>query len=581
MLDKISKNKNVLNYCVSLAQKTAKSKSVTDVFKTLIKIANVDTVFDSLQAQIDEIIQRTNGNTEALISFLNDNTFTLADTINELPGNEIGKSNAYSFMLGIDDPDDKKNWLEYTANALIKGQKLRSTITNIISQGVAIEKIRELKKKQKGVQSLQSGEQFGYEAIAKPDQYNLDNTQREISSEEEVQKLDLIFKEIIEDPHQDILSIYVENTLYPMFEELKGELREANSPQETVLVEERLRDFYNYAVNYIKVQFSTNKRDPIKKTTEPNSLLDVQNKVNEVMDNLEIDELVENIIQSSFYSLPKGLKKYINDDPNFVKQVIKSIIKTSLILNTKEELQVSLPDMAHRRQSGKHGLSAGDLMHHIIIKQLKSFYTDPNEQNNVIHKALNMLNAKKDETGKWKYGSGRNFIDYSFLQHATPFVYSGIINRFVNEFGDQFGSLSEDQKNQVVDFIYNKVHPYMPHTEFKDKYFHNIKKPSDIGEENIKAHIRQRLEVAEAIHKGEVGHGTLLHPHDFNAKSGIVGLEDDLHGIEKTFSGDFNIDDSFRDDDDDDLFGIENSFKQSELNSMIKKYALKNNITGR
>lgn len=578
MLDKISKNKNVLNYCVNLAQKTAKSKNVTAVFEALIKIANADTVFDSLQAQINEIIQRTNGDTGAVISFLNENTFTLADTINELPGDEVGKSNAYSFMLGIDDPDDKKNWLEYTANALIKGQKLRGTITNIISQGAAIEKIRELKKKQKGVGSLQTGEQFGYEAIAKPDQYNLDNTQREISSEEEVQKLDLIFKEIIEDPRQDILSIYVESTLYPMFEELKGELREAKSQQEAVVAEEKLRDFYNYAVNYIKVQFSTNKRDPVNKTTEPNSLLDVQNKINEVMDNLDVDELVENIIQSSFYSLPKQLKKHINDDPGFVKQIIKSIIKTSLVLTTKEEMQVSLPDMAHRRQAGKHGLSAGDLMHHIITKQLKSLSTDPNEQNKLIHKALDMLKAKKDETGKWKYGSGRNFIDYSFLQHATPFVYSGIINKFVNEFGDQFGSLSEDQKNQVVDFIYNKVHPYMPHTEFNDKYFHTIKNPSAVGEENIKAHIRQRLEVAEAIHKGEVGHGTLLHPHDFNAKSGIAGLEDDLHGIEKSFSGDFNIDDSFRDDDDG-LFGIENSFRQSALNAMIKKYALKNNIT--
>ncbi len=577
MLNKISKNKIVLSYCVDLANKTAKSNNVTDIFKALIKIANVDTVFDSLQAKINEIIQNTNGDKRAVMSFLNENVFTLADAISDLPGDEIGKSNAYSFMLGIDDPEDKEKWLEYTSGALINGQKLRSTISNIISQGKAIEKIRELKKKQKGVGSLQTGEQFGYEAIAKPDQYNLDNTQRDVSSEEEVQKLDLIFKEIIEDPRQDILSIYVESALYPMFEELKGELREAKSPQETVLAEEKLRDFYNYAVNYIKVQFSTNKRDPVRKTSEPNSLLDVQNKVNEVMDSLDVDELVENIIQSRFYSLPKQLKKYINDDSAFVKQIIKSIIKTSLILSTKEELQVSLPDLARRRQAGKSGLSAGDLMHHIITKQLKSFYTDPDEQNNVIHKALGLLNATKDETGKWKYGSGRNFIDYSFLQHATPFVYSGIINKFVNEFGEQFGSLSEEQKNQVVDFIYNKVHPYMPHTEFKDKYFHNVKKSSDVGEENIKNHIRQRLDVAEAIYKGELGHGTMLHPHDFNAKTGIVGLQDDLHGIEKSFSGDFNIDDSFRDDDDN-LFGIEDSFRKSELNSMIKKYALKNNL---
>jgi hypothetical protein len=367
--------------------------------------------------------------------------------------------------------------------------------------------------------------------------------------------LDSIINKILDDPEQDILSLYVENKIIPQFNNLKKRLS-TNNPQERASAEADLDLFYENFFKYVSDNIGQQKRiyDQGGGRREY-SLQQVQEYVNDQLKELDLDNVLEYVFKQNFYNLPKWAKKA---EPSLVKQVLKSIIKSSLIFSAKSAMDVSLPSAETRGQGGSAQLSQIELVHHILKKEIRKIAQDEGEQQKLISEALKLLGSKIDkETGKVVHKT-KDALSYSLFQHATPALMSALMQKSMEVYGERFADLSPDEQEALINEVQSKVYTKarMPYTqdvggyELKTTPYHALENAESISRENI----RERLQQAMDIKGGRALPG------------GFMKKRVERVPLPPPTNYDFNSD---LDDLDDD-FG-----KESALSYMIKKYALK------
>lgn len=523
MLAKIVQNKELLNLCLRYASTQTNSNKPTDVFLKFLKIAAGDTsmikdMLDLPNKQIKEILGRPGryeSKVQELEKVLSNSLGIMSYYVQEAANTPEIQEWATNFM-----PDKFIPYMLKTKLPSFDGREaakfsLVGTLNGTLGQArtIANQEKEQINRKQ---QSITEGEEFGQQLVA-PEQIESSGGD-ESSTDQEIVHLKNTFRTILNDPSQDILSYYIENSLLPEFEKKIQAYDVLHGTQKAKAAAD-IDAFYDSAIAYISKEFQNRKRDPITNSQEPFSLAEIQTKVNEATQNLDLDNLAEHILQSKFYTLPKKIRKYAEDHHDFVIQTIISVIKTSMVFNIKQELGVSLPAVAARATRGEEGqggrgpLSAASLLHHIMNKNIKRAFTNKKDQQEYLHRITDMLNAQQDASGKMTYGSGTNFINYGFLDHATPMTYSGIINKHLSEQGENFGQLTPEQQEMIAGDIHQRVHPHMPHAAYKDKYSHSVSHPSKLGpnaDQMMRDNIRGRLNAAMKIHRGEQAPGTFM-----------------------------------------------------------------------
>ena len=375
------------------------------------------------------------------------------------------------------------------------------------------------------------------------------------SLDDKAASLDTIIKKILDDPEQDILSLYVETKIIPQFDNLKKRLS-TNNPQERATAEADLDLFYENFFKYVSDNIGQQKRDYVKGGGKREySLQQVQEYVNDQLKELDLDNVLEYVFKQNFYNLPKWAKKA---DPGLVKQALKAIIKSSLIFSAKSAMDVSLPSAASRGQGGSAQLSQIELVHHILKKEIRNFVQDEGEQQKLMSEALKILGSKVDkETGKIVHKT-KDALSYSLFQHATPALMSALMQKSMEVYGDRFSDLSPDEQDAIINEVQSKVYTKarMPYTqdvggyELKTTPYHALENAEDISRENI----RERLQQAMDIKGGRALPG------------GFMKKRVEREPLPPPVDYDFN----------NDLDDLNSDFgKESALSYMIKKYALK------
>jgi hypothetical protein len=367
--------------------------------------------------------------------------------------------------------------------------------------------------------------------------------------------LDSIIKKILDDPEQDILSLYVENKIIPQFNNLKKRLS-TNNPQERASAEADLDLFYENFFKYVSDNIGQQKRIYDQRGGRREySLQQVQEYVNDQLKELDLDNVLEYVFKQNFYNLPKWAKKA---EPSLVKQVLKSIIKSSLIFSAKSAMDVSLPSAETRGQGGSAQLSQIELVHHILKKEIRKIAQDEGEQQKLISEALKLLGSKIDkETGKVVHKT-KDALSYSLFQHATPALMSALMQKSMEVYGERFADLSPDEQEALINEVQSKVYTKarMPYTqdvggyELKTTPYHALENAESISRENIRERLQQAMDIKGGralpggFMKKRVEIERLAPPEDYDFNSDLDDLDDD--------------------------FG-----KESALSYMIKKYAIK------
>lgn len=538
--DELLKNKNVLNLLSKYSSIKTKSNSIDKMFYKLLKIAiSEKRPTDIIQATINDEISKKNPDYEYIRKYLTTNKFVLYPEASEYVQNQIF------------DDEKFKTWLDSTLNQ-IKERKGTFKLRVWLS--------KDFGEKPKGPSLESLGDQgIQFESKAPQGSYGAETT------EEQIAKLKEIFYSVMKDTEQDVLSYYVEEGLLPKFEALqeKYSKAKADTPQKEASAEEDLREFYNNALKFINKSFNERIRNPKKKGKHHNlSQFELQNMLNAAVERLDLEDLSERIIEQNFHPLPLKLKRLVDEHPEFVKAAIQSLIKTKLIYNTKDELDVPLaaaeaasqkttidPETGmeiKEKKQGRGGLGRGPLdetkfLFHLLTKNIRSMSIDNEQKENFLKQALNLLEgtyspptaenlvAKPIVQGGKEKGSK---LRKGLYQHTTPLTYAGLMHRYQEQMGEDFGNISPEQHQKMVDEIYDITHnresAHLPHAAKSGEYTFSSKGHSELGdksEEIIKSNLSDRLISSQKIHKKE------QEPHTFMEGNELVTTPEEEDNI--------------------------------------------------
>jgi len=579
MLNKYTKNKDIFNFCLKYASTQTKSKAPTEIYFTFLKLAAAGDFERKMLEDLnltEKRIRETLGycrnpeqykkNKEYLRKDLESGLQAMAIYIRLNAKTEIA-DRAIDYLYGkfIDNtienvlPDflfvKKKEYeLKLALNGLLNRASKDTTLLGTSNSDEA--------KLNRATQSIQANEeQFGAQLTAPSTEQQLDG-KFEKSTEENITELKNIFYSIMKDPKQDVLSYYVEEGLLPKFEALQKKYFVADTPQEKASAEEDLREFYNYAREFINKSFNERIRNP--KTGKPHNLsqFELQNMLNAAVERLDLEDLSERIIKQNFHPLPLRLKRLVDEHPEFVKAAIQSLIKTKLIYNTKNELDAPLaaaegatqkttidPETGmeiKEKKQGRGGLGRGPLdetkfLFHLLTKNIRSMSIDNEQKENFLKQALNLLEgtystptaenpvAKPIVQGGKEKGST---LRKGLYQHTTPLTYAGLMHKYQEQMGEDFGNISPEQHQKMVDEIYDITHnresAHLPHAAKSGEYTFSSKGHSELGDESekiIKSNLSGRLMSSQKIHKKE------QEPHTFMEGNELVTTPEEENNI--------------------------------------------------
>lgn len=532
MFSKIAKNKEYLELCLKFASTQTKSTKTSDILLTLARLAQdskamASQMLDLPNTQLRDELMKS-GTYESKIpklkAILQENLHAITFYVSEYAKNEDIAERAMKFiaesfisntlstiLVNFNGRAGAKFSLKAVLNGLLKQAYLNYTSPNA----------PETKRKQREQSMDEGAEMYGKQFVAETpvDPNQSDNS----TTDQEIVNLKNIFAKILGDPNQDVLSYYIEQTLFPIFEQKKTAYDSAPEGPEKNAAGAEFDEFYETVVRYINKEFSTAKRDPKTNHAEPFSLHEIQEKVNATVQQIDLNQLAGHIMQSSFYEMPKRIRKYAEEHPEFVKQALIAVLKANLIFNTKQELGVSLPSaVGQYAQGGRRKLSIGSFIHHILAKQIKLAFTDKGEQEDYLHKALNLLKAEGSPEEGYTYGGqgtkGYHFVSNNFTSHGVPLTYSGLLHQYRDQLGDDvFAGLTPEQDQQLIGKVHGHLHNreqgHLPHTTRKDKYNYDVTELGKLGgnaDQLVKKNIQQRLNAAKKIVRGDQPEHTFM-----------------------------------------------------------------------
>lgn len=590
------RDQSILQLLAKQAHLQTNSKKTSDIFLSMIKLAQSDKLYDEMlslpEKRIKDILSEP-GKYEYkkndLRKILNDNlnilsTYAFTKAANDDVAAVVSEYMPEKFVeKNVEDVLEKYNG----ANAL--SFSLKGLISGVLSNAAALVKQRQFKQETQGkTQSLEGGaETFGQQtqddtALAAFE--NIYESAEDGSSEDKEQALEMMFKRIINDPKSDILSMFVENKLLPEFNSLKerltgkisdsviekikplirpnmteSEKRQLVSEaiqQDMVEASAELDSFYLNSFKKIRENIGERKRIYDQRGQKREySLREVQELVDKQVEALDLDRILDYIYKQNFYELPKWAR---NIDETLFKRIFKSIIKSELIINAKQAMDVSLPGAKSRGQGGYAKLAQIDIVAHILKKEIRNLVQDEDEQEKLINQALMALGSKVDkETGEWKH-KPKDTLQYKVFQHVTPAVMAAYLQKSMEMYGEKFSELSPEEQENVVEEVHSAVYKNakLPYTydvganELRAEPYHKVKDADLVTRQNIQERLQQAMDIKSG--KGMEGKFMKQRP-----AAPLPAQEQPAYD----FTSDL---------DDLDDFG-----KESSLSYMIKKYAFK------
>lgn len=577
MLNKYTKNKDIFSFCLKYASTQTKSKAPTEIYFTFLKLAAAGDFEEKMLNLTESRIQETLGycrnpeqyekNKKYLRKDLESGLEAMAIYIRLKAKTESIADFAIKYLYEKFIDNTIENILPKYIFDKSKKFELKGVLNGLLNSAYQNTKLLETSrsdeaKLNRATQSIQDKEeQFGAQLTAPSTEQQLDDKFKK-STEENITELKNIFYSIMKDPKQDVLSYYVEEGLLPKFEALQKKYFVADTPQEKASAEEDLREFYNYAQGFISKSFNARIKNP--KTGKPHNLsqFELQNMLNAAVDRLNLQDLSERIIKQEFHQLPLRLRRLVDEHPEFVKAAIQSLIKTKLIYNTKDELDAPLaaaeaasqkttidPETGmeiKEKKQGRGGLGRGPLdetkfLFHLLTKNIRSMSIDNEQKENFLKQALNLLEGTystptaENPVAKPMVQGGRekgSTLRKGLYQHTTPLTYAGLMHRYQEQMGEDFGNISPEQHQKMVDEIYDITHnresAHLPHAAKSGEYTFSSKGHSELGDESekiIKSNLSGRLMSSQKIHKKE------QEPHTFMEGNELVTTPEEENNI--------------------------------------------------
>lgn len=408
--------------------------------------------------------------------------------------------------------EQSARWATYSATDMVLNNlHLKSSLLKLIKQGTTFE----YQADQDSGVSLEDLKTKGWEASVPATQGEANDGDKYSTTEEIVEMLKEHFTRIMEDPNQIILSYYVEQVLQPALSRLEAAWENA-APEDKAQAEAELDLFTKKAIDFIQVRYQKAQGENNK------TLMDVQNAVSETLGNVNLDALTEKIMSSNLFSVPKAIRKYATDYPEFATALLKGVITASAIIHAKQGMRVSFPNIDPRVQGGHHKVSEAAILHYIVMREIKRMPEEKQQDAiHLLHEAVDVALSKEGTVvGFGNPGTLKNKLH----NYATPMLYSGLIKQVIDEMGDKFLVLTEEQKQHIVDLIFARVHPVMPHATFADPYKFNVSESNEVQEQEIKQNILDRLESAAEVVAKKRKPGTFYHPFLRQSQSALKGL---------------------------------------------------------
>jgi len=577
MLNKYTKNKDIFSFCLKYASTQTKSKAPTEIYFTFLKLAAggdlEEKMLNLTESRIREKLMECRNREqyeekkEDLRKDLESGLEAMAIYISLKATTESIADRAIDYLYGKFIDNTIENILPEYIFGKKKEYELKLALNGLLNQAYQNNKLlgtsnSDEEKLNRATQSIQANEeQFGAQLTAPSTEQQLDG-KFEKSTEENITELKNIFYSVMKDPKQDVLSYYVEEGLLPKFEALQKKYFIADTPQEKASAEEDLREFYNNAREFISKSFNARIKNP--KTGKPHNLsqFELQNMLNAAVDRLNLQDLSERIIKQEFHQLPLRLRRLVDEHPEFVKAAIQSLIKTKLIYNTKDELDAPLaaaeaasqktiidPETGmeiKEKKQGRGGLGRGPLdetkfLFHLLTKNIRSMSIDNEQKENFLKQALNLLEGTystptaENPVAKPMVQGGRekgSTLRKGLYQHTTPLTYAGLMHRYQEQMGEDFGNISPEQHQKMVDEIYDITHnresAHLPHAAKSGEYTFSSKGHSELGDESekiIKSNLSGRLMSSQKIHKKE------QEPHTFMEGNELVTTPEEENNI--------------------------------------------------
>lgn len=288
------------------------------------------------------------------------------------------------------------------------------------------------------------------------------------------------WQELAEDPSQILLSYYLNGDVLPALKSIHGEIIELQNsdlnPQEKNEKLKELQKEYNRTKDD-KIKILQEAFNPKYKRNKQMQMGDLQREINNMIQELAIDDVIDAILskKSTYKIIPKLLDEYMKANPEnifLVKNLLNGIIKSELIDQAKETLKVSIPKVFEKRnQYGTSGVAKIDLAWLLakqkILKAEEFLKRSPEAQQKLLEEAMEMLQFEKDASGAWEKPD-INLVKASIYQHVSPMLI-GVLLAKAKEKYPNFEYISGDEKNEIVEEIYNKMYGY------------NVPNPKDPG----------------------------------------------------------------------------------------------------
>ncbi len=608
-------NKSVLELLAKQAHKDTNSKKTSDIFFSMLKIAQSDSMFD-------EMLDLPNKRIRSLLSEPGKYEYKTQDIRNELQKNlnimsafVISKakneeiSEAVGEFMPVKFIESALNQLEKYNGANANDFTLKGLLNGALSSATRLVEQRKQKQQSKGESSLEmsgvsEGDTFKERtidegALASFNAIFEEGAQGDVEDKETA--LEAVFNKILRDEESDILSIFIAGKLYPAFKDLKqrlsGEITssviekvkplitQGMSQQEIQNLVSKFVDedsaqaqadfdkFYTDTFKFIKDNYGAQKRIPGQKgQIQEFSLREVQDEVNRQLQALDLNKIIDYIFKQNFYKLPKWAT---GKNQELTKDIIKSIIKSELIINAKQAMKVSLPGIKDRPQGGRAKLSQIDIVEHIIMKRIKNLTEDEAEQSDLISETLKVLGSKVDPETKQVIHKPKDMTQYRLFQHTTPMMMAAYMQKASEEYGEKFSELSDEEQQDVIEKVQSAIYRggKLPYTfdvgtnELRSQPYHLI---GEDAENLTRQNVQERLQQAMGIRGGRLQEGGFMKSMMPIQPKITPPTQSDKPKPEKPIEPVSYSGDDFDESDFDEDF-----FKGSNLAYMIKKYAFK------
>jgi len=509
MLDKITQDKKILEAFIKIAQKQAKSSRPSDVFQSLLKIAevtdikrlimNINEDLDSefIKARLNK--EENNVLRQSLLDKIDDNN--LSDPVLQPFIEVINKNFASLYEIANSTIEYMNNQnkqhgeelitLMFTENPL-EGSKVSRNIwryillvlfenksANVLKSINAITGTASLVAKRDRGTSFETGGVEGSEMqIANPNQPSVTD---ELSGEQKLKLMKKQIDEILAAPDMFLIQYLIEPQIPESFKKDTKSFKNYYDDN----------NFFDEFVSFIKENMDVGKRYTPKNIYRKKTLRDLQRMCGEIIDQLDLDNLVDDIINSPYYQLPKHIKAELEENQLIVKELIKAAIQSEVVMNLKER-----EDIPVRRTKDKKNKTAQiDILYNFLYKAINKIETDPEKQEELKRRALLLTKEKYTKDGKDNVSE----IAGRIYQHVTPMIKSGLIFKYVRDTGKEFAELTPEEKTNIMKQVHEKVYPVFKVIDFSKNPYKAVRSPYDEQKhkELTEKQIKEKLGLSE------------------------------------------------------------------------------------